>query len=85
LIVWSRLSDPHRKGDAAFLAKNYSDAYELWKPLADSGSARAQYDLGLLYDHGFGVPNDHAKAVEWYRKSAAQGYAQAELNLGVMY
>jgi TPR repeat protein len=28
---------------------------------------------------------DYAEAVKWYRKAADQGYAEAQLNLGIMY
>ncbi len=31
------------------------------------------------------MPQDYAKAVEWYRKAAEQGYADAQYNLGHMY
>jgi uncharacterized protein len=34
---------------------------------------------------GQGVPQDDAQAVAWYRKAAEQGYAAAQVNLGVMY
>jgi TPR repeat protein len=34
---------------------------------------------------GTGIPKDEAKAVEWYEKAAAQGHAEAQNNLGVMY
>ena len=32
-----------------------------------------------------GVPQNYAEADAWYRKAAAQGYADAENNLGVAY
>ena len=38
-----------------------------------------------MYANGIGVPNDDAKAVEWYQKSAAQGDAAAQFYLGLMY
>lgn len=38
-----------------------------------------------MYDHGWGVPQDHAEAVKWYRKAAEQGEAVAQSNLGMMY
>ena len=41
--------------------------------------------LGLLYDNGKGVPQDHAEAVKWYRKAAEQGDADAQCQLGLMY
>jgi hypothetical protein len=45
----------------------------------------AQYNLGVMYNNGRGVPKDEAQAVVWYRKAAEQGYAAAQNNLGVMY
>ena len=38
-----------------------------------------------MYDNGYGVPEDDAEALRLYRLSAAQGFAAAEYNLGVMY
>ena len=38
-----------------------------------------------MYDQGFGVPKDYKEAVKWYRKSAEQGLADAQCNLGYMY
>jgi hypothetical protein len=32
-----------------------------------------------------GVPQDDAKSVEWYLKAADQGYAKAQMALGVKY
>src|SRR3989344_1739821 len=52
---------------------------------ADSGNADTQFDLGGMYRYGKGVPEDTAKAVEWWQKAAAQGNADAQVNLGVMY
>ena len=45
----------------------------------------AQYNLGVMYDTGRGVPQDYAEAVRWYRKAADQGHAKAQSDLGVMY
>ena len=70
---------------AAYNAGNYEKAFRLWKPLAEQGDADAQYNLGLMYDYGEGVPKDDAKAVYWYRKAAEQGHAKAQFNLGWMY
>ena len=57
----------------------------LWKPLAEQGSASAQYNLGVMYDEGEGVPEDDKQAVKWYRLAAEQGLADAQTNLGLMY
>ena len=38
-----------------------------------------------MYYNGQGVPQDYAQAVNWYRKAADQGDANAQRNLGNMY
>jgi TPR repeat protein len=45
----------------------------------------AQSNLGVMYNNGEGVLQDHAEAVKWYRLAAEQGNAKAQYNLGVMY
>ncbi len=55
------------------------------RKLAEQGDAEAQYNLGVLYDLGHGVPQDDTQAALWYRKAAEQGYAYAQNNLGVLY
>ena len=52
---------------------------------AEQGSAAAQFNLGLKYDNGEGVPQDDAAAVAWYRKAAEQGHPAAQFNLGLKY
>ena len=44
---------------------------------AEQGDAVAQFNLGVKYDNGQGVPQDYAEAVKWYRKAAEQGDAGA--------
>ncbi len=54
--------------------------------MADAGNARAQNALAVLYsDGGRGVEKDEAAAFALYTKSAQQGYAPAQLNLGTFY
>ena len=42
----------------------------------------AQFNLGLMYFDGQGVPQDFAEAADWFRKSARQGFVKAQYNLG---
>ena len=37
--------------------------------------------LGVLYHYGYGVSKNINTAVEWYRKSAAQGNKKAKAQL----
>jgi len=55
------------------------------RPLAANGDARAQYELGFMYDRGLGVTQDFKEAASWYRKAAEQGNAPAQFYIGQMY
>ena len=41
-------------GIAAFTRDDYQTALSEWRPLAESGQADAQFNLGALYDQQFG-------------------------------
>jgi TPR repeat protein len=73
------------KGYESYNDGDYVTALQEWKPLAEQGYAFAQYNLGILYEYGNGVPKDYAEAVKWYRLSAEQGYAISQYSLGLMY
>ena len=70
--------DAYQKGD-------YVGAAKEWRPLAEEGDANAQFNLGLLYLDGHGVPQSYAEATTWFRRAAEQDYTQAQHNLGAMY
>jgi TPR repeat protein len=53
--------------------------------VAEMGDASAQFRMGLRYDQGSGVRQDHAKAVKWLKMAADQGLPEAQYNLGCMY
>ena len=84
-IVEIASAGPFEDGEAAYQRKDYAAALNLWRPLANSGNASAQYGLGLMYDQAQGVPQSYAEALKWYRLAAAQGNAFAQSNLGAMY
>ena len=64
---------------------NYAHALKIFKSLAAHGDAKAQYNLGLMYENGQVVTRDYKEAVKLYRLAADQGLAEAQYNLGVMY
>ncbi len=70
--------DAYQKGDFVGAAKE-------WRPLAEAGDAIAQFNLGLLYLDGHGVPQSSAEAANWFRRAAEQDYTEAQHNLGAMY
>jgi len=75
----------YQAGTAAYKRSDYVVALHEWRPLAEQGYAKAQNNLGVVYDNGYGVPQDDAQAVDWYRKAAEQGDVRAQFNLGLMY
>jgi TIR domain/Sel1 repeat len=79
--LWSQL-DSNTKKQAFAL-------FETGAKLGDPGSMK---NLGRFYAYGHGVPQDYAKAREWYEKAAAETaidvsdyHAQAMYSLGVLY
>ena len=61
------------------------DSIEALRTRANAGDADAQFNLGVMYRTGEGVPQDAVEAVAWTRQAAEQGHAGAQYNLGVMY
>ena len=64
---------PIEDGEAAYQSGNYSTALRLWRPLAERGDAGAQFNLGVMYNNGRGVPKDYARAYMWFSLAAAGG------------
>ena len=81
----SSYSADFNKGLTAAQSGDFATALKEWKPLAGQGDADAQTNLGLMYQNGWGVPQDDKEAVYWYKLAAEQGDAKAQYNLGVMY
>ena len=72
---------PDKQATSAVTAADFAAT----KKDAESGDATAQYNLGVMYQAGRGVPQDDAEAVKWTRLAADQGDANAQTSLGVMY
>ena len=72
-------------GFRAYENHDYATALKQWQPLAERGSEAAEFNLGLLYFDGNGVPQNYSEAVRWFEKAADQGYTKAQHNLGEMY
>ena len=73
------------KGVAAAKAGDYAVALREFRPLAEQGDTRAQYNLGLMHKNGDGVRQDGKQAVKWFRKAAKKGNTRAQFDLGEMY
>ena len=73
------------KGSAAYKRGDYDTALAVFRPLAESGDAKAQSILGMMYNYGEGLPVDHRESARWYRRAAEQNYSVAQYNLGMAY
>ena len=71
-------ANEQERGDGGIAAHGYRLA-------AEQGDAEAQFNLGVRYFHGRGVPEDLQEAIHWVRLAAEQGHAEARISLGVLY
>jgi hypothetical protein len=53
--------------------------------LANQGDADAQWQLGLRYHNGEGVPRSDSQAMLWFQMAAEQGHVTAQSALGAYY
>jgi hypothetical protein len=66
------------------LVQNYGRAAYWLGRASRANHPRAQYMLGILYAHGWGVPRNSTRAVEWFTRSAENGYGPACYHLAWM-
>ena len=69
-------------GMEAYLLKDFDKALKEF--MADS-DPRSFYQIGYMYDHAEGVPQDAKEAADWYRKAAEKGSLKAQYRMGVCY
>jgi uncharacterized protein len=59
-IAGVAITGPLDEGVAAAQKGDYARAVQLFRSLADHGDAGGQYNLGVMYQYGWGVPQDYA-------------------------
>ncbi len=77
--------DAYSRGYDQAVSGDYDTAFATWLPLAESGDARAQFNLGLIYHAGLHGPIDEKKAVFWYIQAARNGVREAQEYLAAAY
>jgi TPR repeat protein len=73
LHIASAAAGPLQDAEAAIKRRDYTPAARIIRPLAETGDATAQYNLGVFYDNGLGVPQNKVSAYMWFSLAAAQG------------
>ena len=93
---WTQAVDQKQDAGAAFkIAEEYFDAKVVERDMAivikyltigaEGGDARAQMDLGTLFDNGWGVPKSPEMAAKLFMASAQQGMLEAQYNIATMF
>ena len=77
MVLASACSGPNpnpgeRTVDMAWTSRDFSRAYAVAKRPAEKGEPWAQLRLGIFYENGWGVDQDHRQAVFWYKKAMVQ-------------
>ena len=85
LLPLPAAADDFSDAVAAYADADYEKAYQLWRPLAESGDAGAMFDLGVLYWEGQGIPRNRPLAIEWWQRAAKNGVAAAQHNLSLAH
>jgi len=75
----------YRQGMDAYKKGDYQGAFAIWQPLAESGYAAAQFNVGMLYKNGVGVDKSLTTANGWFQKAVDHKFAAAQLELGRSY
>lgn len=81
----SSVAGPLEEGTRAYQENEYVAAMVLLQPLADQGNPRAQFMVGNMYFHAWGVPEDIEVGLALIRKAADQGDVDAHSELGRAY
>ena len=59
--------------------------YKKEREAAARGEAEAQFNLGMIYYKGQGVPQNFAEAFSAFKLASEQGETQAQFYVGLMY
>lgn len=63
------VAGPLEDGNNTYQRGDYAAAMRL-HPLALQGDADAQFRVGVMYDQGWGVPQNYTLALAWFREAA---------------
>jgi hypothetical protein len=67
-------------------SNSITDVYKETQSSALQGDKIAQFNMGTFYSYGEeGASKNYKEAIKWYKLSADQEFARAQINLGVAY
>ena len=77
LGIPSHASSDYVSGKKAWEAGQLAVALEYWTVAAETGDRRSMLELGRLYLHRLGVPQDYVHSHMWFNPAAAKGQMDA--------
>jgi TPR repeat protein len=81
---WLGLACLSRQDGSVEAEEWFRKAFRGYHKAAEEGDAVSQFELGQLYESGYGTPKNGKESVRWYRKAAEQGIVQAQINLALI-
>lgn len=76
---------PLEAAEKLFNEEKYEESESLYKSLARSGNAQAQYRLYELHRYSYGIKGNPGTAFEWLHKAAVNNHSAAQFELSVLY
>jgi TPR repeat protein len=73
--------DECANGLQSYMVGDYAKALKTFEAAAKKNDGCAQFQLGMMHMYGRGTKKDDAKAIEWFKKSAASGFEKAQMQL----
>ena len=84
LSAFTSWAGDFQKGVGAYNSGDYTTALREFTELAEQGDEAAQYNLGVMYAKGQGVPQDNVYAHMWFNLAAVDGYEDASKNRDII-
>lgn len=84
-VVNQKTTELLAKAKKLYEDEKYSEAFNIYKPLAEQDNGDAQAYIGLMYEHGQGTKKDLNSAFKYYRLASDKGIYWAQYNLGLAY
>ena len=85
LFASSALAQSYDDGVKAYNKRDFHTAMKNWRPLAEKGDLKAQFNVGLLHAQGLGADQDYKEAVRWWTLAAEKKSPEAAFQLGRVY
>ncbi|KAI4130823.1 MAG: hypothetical protein LQ347_003229 [Umbilicaria vellea] len=67
------------------MEQNFEKALTWFRRGVANGDSLCQYELGLMYLHGYGVRKDAVTAADYFKEASNQDFASAQVYLGQLY